>query len=59
MGRLAQLAIEHDLLVVSDDAYFDMLFDGEPRSIASLPGMRERTLILVLWPKGVKIVQPE
>ena len=51
MGRLAQLAIEHDLLVVSDDAYFDMLFDGEPRSIASLPGMRERTLILYTFSK--------
>ncbi len=51
MEALAQLAIEHDLLVVSDDAYFDMLFDGEPRSIASLPGMRERTLILYTFSK--------
>lgn len=51
MERLAQLAIEHDLLVVSDEAYFDILFDGEPRSIASLSGMRERTLILYTFSK--------
>ena len=51
MERLAQLTVEHDLLVVSDEAYFDMLFDGDPRSIASLPGMRERTLILYTFSK--------
>ena len=51
MERLAQLTVEHDLFVVSDEAYFDILFDGAPRSIASLPGMRERTLILYTFSK--------
>lgn len=42
---LSEFAIEHDLLVFADDMYEKIVFDGRVHtSIASLPGMRERTL---------------
>lgn len=41
---IAERAIEHDLVVVSDDVYQHMVFDGEHIPIAMLPGMRERTI---------------
>jgi N-succinyldiaminopimelate aminotransferase len=44
---IADLAIEHDLLVVTDEVYEHLVFDGvEHVSLASLPGMRERTLVI-------------
>ncbi len=44
---IADLAIEHDLLVLTDEVYEHLLFDGaEHVSMASLPGMRERTLVV-------------
>lgn len=46
MEALAELALEHDLWVLSDDAYYEILFEGEPLSIVNLPGMQERTMIL-------------
>ena len=43
--RIADLAREHDLWVISDEAYEDVVFDGATHvSIASLPGMYERTV---------------
>jgi len=51
MKRLANLIIENDMFVISDDAYFDTLFEGTPRSIASLPGMKERTLTMYTFSK--------
>ena len=45
LQALADVAIERDLWVVSDEAYEHLLFDGARHvSIASLPGMAERTL---------------
>lgn len=45
--RLAEIAIEHDLIVIADEIYEKFLYDGaEQISIASLPGMRERTITL-------------
>ena len=41
---IAALASEHDLLVVTDEVYEHMVFDGEHVPIGSLPGMRERTV---------------
>ncbi|HEU5440687.1 MAG TPA: pyridoxal phosphate-dependent aminotransferase [Ktedonobacterales bacterium] len=35
-----------DLIVLSDEIYSRMIYDGEHTSIASLPGMRERTIVL-------------
>ncbi len=41
---IAELACERDLLVVADEVYEHMVFDGEHVPIGSLPGMRERTV---------------
>ncbi|MCC9075338.1 aminotransferase class I/II-fold pyridoxal phosphate-dependent enzyme [Litorilinea aerophila] len=46
MEELAELALKHDLWVLSDDAYYEMRYSGEPLSIVNLPGMQERTVIL-------------
>lgn len=47
LRTLADLAIEHDLIVVSDEVYEHLTYDGVAhRSIATLPGMRERTLVI-------------
>ena len=42
----------HDLWVISDEAYEDVVFDGEHVSIASLPGMYERTIPLYTFSKS-------
>ncbi|HVX29098.1 MAG TPA: pyridoxal phosphate-dependent aminotransferase [Nitrolancea sp.] len=46
LEELARLAVEHDFLVLSDEIYTRMVYDGTPRSIISLPGMLDRTIIL-------------
>lgn len=47
LEQLAALVTEHDLLVISDEVYKHILFDDRPyTSIASLPGMKSRTLIV-------------
>jgi aspartate/methionine/tyrosine aminotransferase len=51
MERLANLVIQNDMFLISDDAYFDTLFEGTPHSIASLPGMEERTLTMYTFSK--------
>lgn len=43
---IAEMAIEHDLWVLSDEIYGRMIYSGEFHSISSLPGMKERTIIL-------------
>ncbi len=48
---IAEIAIEHDLYVLSDEAYFEMRYSGSSTSIASLPGMQERTVILYTFSK--------
>jgi aspartate aminotransferase len=45
--RIAELAIHHDLLVLADEIYARILYDGaEHVSLASLPGMSDRTIVL-------------
>jgi N-succinyldiaminopimelate aminotransferase len=44
LALIAELAIEHDLLVVTDEVYEHLIFDGAHIPLASLPGMRERTV---------------
>ena len=45
MEAVADLAKKYDLMVVSDELYGALLFDGTVRtSVASLPGMAERTI---------------
>ena len=53
--RLAAIAKERDLWVVSDEAYEHVLFDGEHVSIASLPGMYERTIPVYTLSKSYAI----
>lgn len=44
---IAELAIRHDLMVMTDEIYSELRYDDEAHvSIASLPGMRERTILL-------------
>jgi aminotransferase len=44
---IAKLVIEHDLIVLTDEIYSELRYDGEPHvSIAALPGMKERTILL-------------
>ncbi len=47
LEAIAAVALEHDLVVLSDEIYSRILYDGaEHVSIAALPGMRERTIVL-------------
>ena len=47
LALLAELATEHDLLVLADEVYEHLVFDGARHvSLAGLPGMRERTLVV-------------
>lgn len=46
LDRIARFAIEKDLLVISDEIYSELTFEGGHSSIASLPGMRDRTIFL-------------
>lgn len=44
---IARLCVEHDLIVISDEIYSELRYDNVKHvSIASLPGMRERTILL-------------
>jgi len=46
LAAIAKFCIEKDLLVLSDEIYSELTFEGEHVSIASLPGMRDRTILL-------------
>jgi aspartate/methionine/tyrosine aminotransferase len=51
MATIAELAVERGLWVLSDEAYFEMRYSGVSTSIAALPGMHERTVILYTFSK--------
>ena len=46
LHAVAELAGRHDLSVLADDIYGDMVYEGEFTSFASLPGMFERTVVV-------------
>ncbi|MGB2627577.1 MAG: aminotransferase class I/II-fold pyridoxal phosphate-dependent enzyme [Candidatus Acidiferrum sp.] len=46
LSQLAELARKHDLWVIADEIYARILFGGEYKSIWTLPGMAERTVII-------------
>ncbi|MGH7728211.1 MAG: pyridoxal phosphate-dependent aminotransferase [Vulcanimicrobiaceae bacterium] len=46
LERIAELALRHDLTIVSDEIYARNLYEGEFHSIVALDGMRERTVLL-------------
>ena len=67
LERVAKLAVAHDLWVLSDEIYSELIFDGEHASLASFPGMAERTILLdgfsktfamTGWRLGYGIVPP-
>jgi aminotransferase len=45
LREVAEFAREHDLTVLSDEIYAALTYDGDHTSIATLPGMRERTVV--------------
>lgn len=49
---VAKFVIEHDLYVISDEIYSELSYKGAHVSIASLPGMRERTIVINGFSKG-------
>ena len=51
LNDLAELALENDLWVLSDDAYYEIRYEGQSQSIAAIEGMRERTVILYTFSK--------
>lgn len=50
-SRLAEIVERHDLMVLCDEAYFDIRYSGRSDSFASLPGMAERCVILYTFSK--------
>lgn len=53
LKEIAKIAIEYNLLVISDELYEDILFDGKKHiSIASFPGMAERTISIFGFSKS-------
>jgi aminotransferase len=53
LESIAEVAKRHDLFVVSDEAYEKLVYDGiEHHSIASFPGMKERTITLFSFSKN-------
>jgi aspartate/methionine/tyrosine aminotransferase len=66
--RIAELAVEHDLWVLSDEIYARIIYGGEYRSMLRYPGMEERTLIIdgfsksfamTGWRLGYTVAPPE
>ena len=51
LAALSKLVLRHDLLVLCDEAYFDIRYQGISRSLVSFPGMEERCLILYTFSK--------
>lgn len=52
MAEIARICNQHDLWVLSDEAYFHITYDGRSKSIVALPGMQERTVILYTFSKS-------
>ncbi len=46
LEAIAQVIIEHDIFVLSDEIYSELSYKGDHVSIVSLPGMRERTILI-------------
>lgn len=46
LEEIAKIVVEKDLFVISDEIYSELCYRGEPVSIASFPGMKERTVLI-------------
>ena len=51
LERMAELVRKHNLIVLCDEAYFDVRYEGASQSLVSLPGMQERCVILYTFSK--------
>jgi aspartate/methionine/tyrosine aminotransferase len=51
LERLAELVVRHDLLVLCDEAYFDIRYSGRSKSLTQLDGMAPRSVILYTFSK--------
>ncbi|MCS6771739.1 MAG: aminotransferase class I/II-fold pyridoxal phosphate-dependent enzyme [Kiritimatiellae bacterium] len=49
---IAEFAIEHDLIVITDEIYAELTYDQPHASVVSVPGMRDRTIFLHGFSKG-------
>ncbi len=52
LDMLAEFAVRHDLVVISDEVYDSIVFHGRAESIATRPGMFERTVVLNSFSKA-------
>jgi len=68
LEAIADLAIKNDIWIFSDEIYCNMVYDGKFKSIISLPGMKERTIVLdgfsktyamTGWRLGFGVMNPE
>lgn len=68
LDALAELCVEHDLLILADEVYEDLVFHGSFTSVRDLPGMAERTIKISSaaksfnatgWKTGWAIATPE
>ncbi|MBM3804106.1 MAG: pyridoxal phosphate-dependent aminotransferase [Acidimicrobiia bacterium] len=68
LEAVAEIAVERDIMVLSDEIYARIIYDGTHHSISSLPGMIERTVILdgfsktyamTGWRLGYGIMRPD
>lgn len=46
LEAIAEVVLKHDLIVISDEIYAELTYSGNHVSIASLPNMRERTIVI-------------
>lgn len=46
LAKIAEFAKAHDLIVISDEIYCDLTYEGQHTCFAALPGMKERTIVL-------------
>ncbi len=51
LEAIARIAIEHDLVVLTDEVYWALRYDGDHHSVLDLDGMAERTILLDGWSK--------
>lgn len=51
LNAVADIVRKHDLYVLCDEAYYDMRYEGKSHSLVSLPGMKERSVILYTFSK--------
>jgi len=51
LEKMAEIVLKHNLIVLCDEAYFDIRYEGQSNSFASLPGMAQRCVLLYTFSK--------